>query len=417
MPLCKPARFFYGWWIVGASFLIALYGGGVIFYGFTAFFEPIAEDLGWSYTQISIAASLRGLEMGLLAPLSGILADRWGPRRLIFAGVLISVAGLITLSTTTSIVVFYAAFALIAIGVSCSSLTVMMTAVANWFHKKMGAASGIVLCGWGFSGLLIPLIVTLIEAHGWRTAMVILALGMLVLLLPVSLVFRHKPESYGYLPDGQQAKEIEIFNNNHLSQKADTDVRAIHVLKNSVFWRLALSFAYHMMIMTAVLTHVMPYLSSIKFSRAISSMVATGIPVISVIGRLGLGSLGDRIDKRLVAAWAFAMIGLGLLTFGYVSTENSWLLFPFLVLFGIGYGGINPTRPSITREYFGRDNFGKIFGLIQGMCAIGSLTGPALAGFTYDTTGSYQIIWFIFAGLAIPAVIALLTVSPSQRVS
>jgi hypothetical protein len=72
------SKVFYGWWIVGAAFFIALYVGGTVFYGFTAVFEPIAGDLGWNYTQISLAASLRGLEMGLLAPLSGILIDRWG---------------------------------------------------------------------------------------------------------------------------------------------------------------------------------------------------------------------------------------------------------------------------------------------------------------------------------------------------
>ena len=75
MPLnWKPSSVFYGWWIVGACFLISLYVGGVIFFGFTAFFEPIANEFGWSYTQISLAASLRGLEIGLLAPIFGVLA-------------------------------------------------------------------------------------------------------------------------------------------------------------------------------------------------------------------------------------------------------------------------------------------------------------------------------------------------------
>ena len=72
----KPPKIFYGWYIVGASFLIFIYMGGVVFYGFTAIFEPIANEFHWSYAQISLAASLRGLEIGLLAPLTGILVDR-----------------------------------------------------------------------------------------------------------------------------------------------------------------------------------------------------------------------------------------------------------------------------------------------------------------------------------------------------
>ena len=64
-------KIYYGWWIVIVCFFINLYIGGIVFFGFTAFFEPIRQDLGWSYTQISFAASLRGLEMGILAPITG----------------------------------------------------------------------------------------------------------------------------------------------------------------------------------------------------------------------------------------------------------------------------------------------------------------------------------------------------------
>ncbi len=159
MPLnWNPSRVFYGWWIVGASFLIAVYVGGVIFYGFTAFIEPIADEMGWSYTQISLAASLRGLETGFFAPIIGILADRWGSRRLIFCGALISAAGLMLLSTSNSLSTFYLSFVFIALGMSASTATVLMTAVANWFRKRIGLASGIAICGFGVGGLLVPLI-------------------------------------------------------------------------------------------------------------------------------------------------------------------------------------------------------------------------------------------------------------------
>ena len=96
-------KVFYGWWVVFACFLIAFYVAGTIVFGFTAFFEPIAEESGWSYTQISIGASLRGLEMGIFAPIIGFLVDRFGPRRLIFCGTLIAGFGFILLSKTNSL--------------------------------------------------------------------------------------------------------------------------------------------------------------------------------------------------------------------------------------------------------------------------------------------------------------------------
>ena len=154
----KPRRVFYGWWIVVACFFISLYTGGVVFYGFTAFFEPLADKFHWSYAQISFAASLRGMEAGLLAPLVGILVDRWGSRRLLVSGTIISTLGLILLSRTASLAMFYGAFLLLAVGMSICSSTVLMTAVANWFRKKIGIATGIMVSGYGFSGLLVSVI-------------------------------------------------------------------------------------------------------------------------------------------------------------------------------------------------------------------------------------------------------------------
>ena len=127
----KQPKVFYGWWIVGAGFGIAFLESGVVFYGFTAVFEPLADEFGWSYAQISLAMSLRGLESSLLAPLVGILVDRWGTRRLLFGAVVLIGFGLILLSRTNSLFMFYLAFAIVALGVSGSSSTVTTTAVAT----------------------------------------------------------------------------------------------------------------------------------------------------------------------------------------------------------------------------------------------------------------------------------------------
>jgi len=402
-------KVFYGWWIVGASFFIALYVGGVVFYGFTAFFEPIANEFGWSYTQVSLAASLRGLEMGLFAPVTGIIADWWGPRRLIFSGIIITAAGFFLLSTTTSLGMFYGAFALIALGMSACTMTVLMIAIANWFWAKIGIASGIAICGFGLGGLMVPVIVKLIDVYEWRMTITILAIGMVVIVLPFSLVFRHKPEQYGYFPDGQ-VQHCATYHNGSLSQ----DVKAMQALKSSTFWRLALAFTYHMMVTSMMITHIMPYLSSIGMGRLNSSLVATVIPVLSIGSRFGLGWLGDKVDRRLVATGAFAMMGFGLLCLGYVSLDT-WLLVPFIVLFSIGYGGNYTLRPSLVREYFGRTNFGTIFGLIMGIGGLGGIIGPTLAGWVYDNFGSYQGIWFVFAGLATVAIVSVLTIPTVSR--
>ena len=136
----KSSRVFYGWWIVWAGFIIALYTDGVVFYGFTAVFEPIVDEFGWSYTQISLAASLRGLGTAFSLLLIGLLVDRWGPRSILLGGTIVLSLGLTVLSRTSSLGMLYGAFALVSIGISACSSTVMMTAIANWFHKKAGIA-------------------------------------------------------------------------------------------------------------------------------------------------------------------------------------------------------------------------------------------------------------------------------------
>jgi len=156
----------------------------------------------------------------------------------------------------------------------------------------------------------------------------------------------------------------------------------------------------------------MPYLSSIGITRAMSSLIAMAIPLASIGGRLGLGWLGDRVDKRRAIGSALAMVCAGLLCFGFASPEAIWLLVLFLILFGIGYGGNNALRASVIREYFGRSNFGAIHGIVLGIMMLGNITGPPLAAWVFENWGSYQPIWFVFAALAVAAILAVMTIPP-----
>ena len=406
---------FYGWLIVTACFFFSLYIGGVVFYGFTAIFEPIADEFGWSYTQISLAASLRGLEIGLLAPFVGLLVDRWGPRRLLFAGAIISGLGLILLSRTTSLATFYGAFALIAVGMSTASGTVLMTAVANWFHKRVSIAAGITISGFGVGGLLVPVIVGLIDIFDWRMAMLICGAGAWVLCAPLSLLVRHKPEQYGYLPDGEASIAIipdEVLASAQIAQDK-TGVK--QALTSRFFWHVALSLTCQGMALSAVITHVMPYLSSVGIVRSTSGALASAIPLVSIGGRLGFGWLGDRFSKKWTAVTGFALTALGLLCFGFAAGGGMWLLVPFFILFSIGYGGNNTMRVALVREYFGRARFGTVHGLIVGIIMLGHITGAPLAGWAYDNWGSYQGIWFIFAALTFLASIIMATTTLSHN--
>jgi OFA family oxalate/formate antiporter-like MFS transporter len=398
-------KIFYGWWIVFACFLIGFYVGSVVFFGFTAFFEPIREEFGWSYTQISIAASLRGLEMGLFAPLIGYFADRFGSRKVSLCGVIAVGCGIILLSRTQSLLPFYFSFIVIGLGAAGCAGVVLTTAVGNWFHKKIGLAIGVTISGFGLSGLFIPLIVHLIEMHGWRTTLIILGVGMWALGIPLSLIIRDKPEQYGDLPDG--GMERKTVQDGKLENQ-EKEVGFKEAIRHRAFLYLVLVDAIRMLGVMAVITHVMPYLSSVGIPRSTAGLVAGAIPVVSIIGRLGLGQLADVFDKKILMILSLLLMSLGLMAFCYV--QSGWLIILFLMFFSPGFGGMMVLRGAFVREYFGRGSLGKLLGLIRGSAALGGILGPTLAGMTFDALGNYQPIWLIFSALSALGIIFILKI-------
>jgi MFS family permease len=161
----------------------------------------------------------------------------------------------------------------------------------------------------------------------------------------------------------------------------------------------------------------MPYLSTVGVARSTSSLVASAISLASIFGRLSFGWFGDRYDKRWVTSIGFAVTILGTLLLGYTATTaRTWLLVLFVVFFGIGFGAPIPMTSALVREYFGRVRLGTIIGLVMGVMMVGQIAGPPLAGWVFDTYGSYQGAWFAFAGVIVFGIVSLLTApSANQR--
>ena len=396
---------YYGWWIVLASFITAFYVAGSIFYGFTAFIEPLATEFGWSYTQISLAASLRGLEMGLLAPLVGILVDRFGSRKLLLSGSLVLGFGIMLLGFTQSLAMFYGAFILIAFGAGGCTSVVTMTAVANWFDKNVGKAMGVTVSGFGASGLIIPLIVWMIAVFGWRMTLIILGIGMWIIGVPAAFVMRNKPEN------AADVSIMEKFDKrNDLSQRQNDDkrFRYTEILKKKSFLFVNLAEVIRLMALMAVVTHIMPYLSTMDISRRSSGLIAAGIPLLSIVGRFGFGWLGDIFEKKYVMAISFSLMALGMLALCHIKLTG--MIYIFLFFFSNGFSGIATLRGALLREYYGKNNFGKYLGIMMGFGACGGIIGPTTAGWVFDLTGSYYFVWLALSALVGLAIILILRI-------
>ncbi len=401
------SNIFYGWWIVGACFFIAFYISSVIFYGFTVFFEPLVREFGWSYTKVSFASSLRGLENGILAPVIGYFVDRLGSRRLLLAGTITVGVGLILMSYTQSLLMFYGAMALISFGAGGCTSVVTMTAIARWFRKNIGKAMGIMSAGFGASGLMLPLIVWLVDTYGWRTALVILGLGMWIIGVPMSLVVRDFPGDYGYVPDGKAPEKTAAKGSPPPPENSPT-IREI--LKDRSFFFINLAEAVRFMVLASVIIHIMPHLNNEGLSRASAGIIAAAIPLISIIGRFLFGWLGDLFDKRLITSLAFVFMSVGMAALIFV--HNPLGLYLFLFSFPAGFGGLSVLRGTILREYYGPTAFGSSMGIMMGFAAAGGIVGPTMTGWVFDMTGNYRLIWLAYSVVLFGAITLIMKSKP-----
>ena len=397
------SRIFYGWRIVGACFFIAFYVSSVIFYGFTVFFEPLVREFGWSYTKVSFASSLRGLETGILAPVIGYLVDRLGSRKLLLAGTITVGAGLILMSYTQSLLMFYCAMALISFGAGGCTSVVTMTAVARWFRKNIGKAMGIMSAGFGASGLMLPLIVWLVDTYGWRMALIVLGLGMWLLGIPMALIVRDSPGQYGCLPDGT-SPDKPVTKNDPQITKSSPAIREI--LKDRSFLFINLAEAARFMVLASVVIHIMPHLNNAGISRSKAGVIAAAIPLVSIIGRFAFGWLGDIFDKRHITSLAFFLMAIGMTALIFVHRDLG--LYLFLLSFPAGFGGISVLRGTILQEYYGFKAFGTLMGIMMGFAAAGGIIGPTLTGWVFDTTGNYQLVWLAYSLILLLAIALIL---------
>jgi len=349
----------------------------------------------------------------------GFLVDRWGSRWILFAGSLLAGLGLILLSRITNLAQFYGAFIIVAVSTSCTGAGVATPAINHWFHRNLGKATGILSAGFALGGLLVPVVYKLIDLFGWRDALVILGSGCLIICIPLSLMVKHKPESYGYLPDGDplpitaSIPEIKGLKSNF--GVVEANIGTAQALKSRTFWHLTLAFTLQYLVIAAVLAHIMPFLNTVEIPPYTASLFAGAIPVVSMFGRLAAGWFSDKFNRKQIGVGSFFGVCIGTILFDYVTSSSLWILSLAVIIFSFSYGSGNIIRIIMTREYFGRSRFATIFGFMLGILSFGSILGPFLAGWTFDLWQSYHYAWIIFTGVNVVSLLLLAT-TPKVRI-
>ena len=404
----RGKRIFYGWWIVAANAGIAFYQAGTYFYGFGAFINPLRQSFGWSYAQISLAFSLRSAETGPIAPLAGYLVDRLGARPVALMGISVMGLGFFLLSQTNSLAVFYITYLVTALGASLCAPIMPMTNIANWFIRKRGRAFGLYTAGAGMSGLLVPVITWLLGVYDWRTVIIMIGGGTWLLLMPLALVLRHRPEKYGLRPDGDEPhSEAETLGSAQGQEVEGVSIR--QALKDRSFWLLTVAFMLSFAPLNAVSIFLIPYLSDpveqhgLALAGAMAGAAVTIMTLVSLGGRFGFGWLADYRQPRLIIMVLLIVQAAGLVILA--NLQSVWHLIPFFILFAPAYGGIIAVRPVILAHYYGRHALGTIQGLTMATMTVGGVLTPLVVGILRDATGGYQWPFLVFVMttlLAIP---------------
>ncbi len=421
----RGTRLFYGWWIVAGGAAVMAMSAGLNFYGFSAFFVPLNEEFGWNRAVLAGVFAMSRLEGGFLGPVEGYFVDRFGPRRMMLIGVPLMAVGFMLFSRVNSLLAVYLVYILaISLGGGIGSFTAVSAAVANWFSVKRSRAFGVVMSGVAVGGgVLVPVLGWWISTYGWRSAAVASGLLTLALGMPIALLMRHKPEDYGYLPDGATptgADEVSGASPGAGGKASPREEQAefgpLQSLKTRAFWFLGISQALRAFVTTGVTIHFVAMMVDRGFSFTAASGLLGMVAFLSLTGRLGLSWLGDVVDKRFLLAASLAVMGLTMI--GISQAQSQWLAVSILVVYSVPYGGTIVLPVALQADYFGRHSFATIRGLIHTVQTAGMLVGPVLAGLIYEATDSYSLAFTSFAAAAFLAALMLLGVrKPTSSLS
>ncbi|MFC2035675.1 MFS transporter [Chloroflexota bacterium] len=400
----------YGWFMVLISVSI-LATHALMFYSFGVFLRPITTEFHWERGALSAATSIMLLVAGPLGILSGRLSDKYGPRLLVTANGLLTGVGLLLLSQISSLWQVYLIFGLL-LAVAASCLVVPITStIPRWFAKREGMAIGLVWTGIGLGGAIAPLLAQwLIDSYGWRQAYIVLGLINLIIIIPLAQLMKRSPQQIGLKPYGynETIEDEQLFTS---TMKEHSFKQAV---KTSHFWMFGFILFCFVFTMFVMITHIAPHIVDTGISATIAASIVSIFAAASLIGRTLSGVISDKIGSRLTLSVSLIVITLALIWLLF--SREAWMFYLFAVLYGIAYGGIVPLQTILTRELFGLKSLGIIFAGLALFATLGGTVGAPLAGFIFDVTESYDLVFIISIILSVLAVTISLILLRSKSI-
>ena len=415
-------KLYFGWWMNIVTGIITGLGFGFTGEGFSALFKPLASELGLSRAATSVASSIRGLEFGIMAPITGWLVDRFGPKWVIITGMVLMSGGMVLMNFINSALSYYIVWGVIVgIGGTLGLAIAVDKALTDWFVRKRGLAIAVRFALIGIvSVIVLPVITWLITALGWRMTCVIWGVLMFA-SIPFIWIFvkQKRPEYYGLLPDGATvesgtdsdsliAKGIE-----YAANIQETEFTLKEAMKTTAFWMLIIANSCGTIVQWGFILHCIPFITDMGVSPTAAGGMMAMMIFFTIPSRFFSGFFADRIPKgglHYMMAVAFLCQVIGITAF--LLNRTIAMVVVFLILQGFGSGMTRPLLIIIRGRYFGRKAYGSIEGISCLFETPLGLFAPVYAGWVYDTTGNYISAFIIFAILASVAVFLMCLVRP-----
>lgn len=415
----RRSSIFYGWWIVAVAFVMAFIYSGIYFYAFTLFVSPIREDLPSIGDHIAPAFLVTGVVGAILAPVLGGVFDKRGPKMVVGGGMLAGGIGFALLGWMNEVWHLYLGLTLAGIG-PIAIWAGAIPAVANWFIRYRGRALGATTAGLGLGGLLTSPSLMLMDAFGWRATFYLMALSVWILLMPLSVILRRRPEDYGLLPDGDPTRASSTTSQQEESPETEMVEEGLtfrQAMRSPVFWMVAGIFSLAFWPIGALQVHQAPYIEEVGFSRSTAATIVGAMAVITIIGRIGGGWLADTFDPRKATMLALLLQAIGIGAFALIAPSVVWLLIVFLFAFAPGFGGITVLQAALLAVYFGRRSYGAIQGVLWTCTSLSFSLAPLVLGWLAALLGDFRPGFGVFAVLSVMGAVLVLILPRPRLVS
>lgn len=384
---------------VAATGFITLFSiVGIMFYGLPFFYDLWVKDYGWSRATVTSGNAFAKVAVGLLGFFAGWFIDRFGPRRLMLAGILMGGIALVGLSTVTALWQFYLFYTFNALAYMCAGPLPNQVLTARWFNRTRGKAMGFAYLGIGIGGMLVPQIAKWLNIQfGWHQALMLLGIFTVIISFPMAWIVKENPEE----------RLTETI-------KEEPTIPLNKIVKGWPFYLLMIGSMCSIGAVSGTNQNLKLFFSlDLKYSQGQSANIMSLVLFSSIIGRVLMGWLADKFPKKYVMILIYTLVAVSIPLLYFASTPGIIYLFAFI--FGMGLGGDYMIIPLMAAELFGIRIMGRVMGLVLTADGLAEAFSPMLVAKLRDVSANYANGFAVLIILAVIGIIAVAMLPKKAR--